>query len=206
MEVHMDEDWLREKYYDEGLSTEEIGELANRSGSTIRYHMKKHGIERRNPHEGMFYGAKYKDPEWLYQKYVEEDLTTDEMGDLAGVYHTTISRHLKENGIGVERQSGENHYNWNGGTSTTYGRGWNKTRELTIKRDYGRCRICNLSREEHKEKFGCDIHVHHRTPRSFFLENYDRETARDKMDALQNLITLCKSCHMHIERRDLAHG
>jgi len=40
-------DWLREKYWEEGLNLEEIGEIAGVSGDTILRWMKKHDIDRR---------------------------------------------------------------------------------------------------------------------------------------------------------------
>lgn len=44
---HDDEDWLREKYYDEHLSISEIAELAGVNEVTIMRRMDEHGIDRR---------------------------------------------------------------------------------------------------------------------------------------------------------------
>lgn len=45
--THMDPDWLREKYHEEGLSLNEMGELAGVNDTAILHAMKKYGIERR---------------------------------------------------------------------------------------------------------------------------------------------------------------
>jgi len=44
---YKDEEWLREKYVDEGKSTREIGDIAGCTGSTISRWLRKHDIERR---------------------------------------------------------------------------------------------------------------------------------------------------------------
>ena len=48
-EIYKDPDWLREKYWEEGLGTKEIGEVADVSAGTILRWMRKHDIERRPP-------------------------------------------------------------------------------------------------------------------------------------------------------------
>ena len=46
--TYWDEDWLREKFVDEGLTMEEIADTVDRSCSTIHKWISKHEIERRN--------------------------------------------------------------------------------------------------------------------------------------------------------------
>lgn len=69
---------------------------------------------------------------------------------------------------------GEHHPRWVGGYSSKYGRGWKVKRELTLERDC-KCKHCGT-----KEK----LEVHHIVPYSV-----------SKNNSLENLITLCKSCH-----------
>lgn len=197
---HSDEEWLRQRYIKEKMSASQIGELVNRTGGAISSYLDKYNIETRDPHEGRKAGNKYNDVEWLYEKYVVEDLTTTEIADLCDCTHTTISRHLEEKGIGVEEQSGENHYNFSSGRTHRMGHDWEEKREDAIQRDFEACRICGMSREDHKEEYNGDIQVHHKTPRRWYLENYNEETAKRKMNEVHNLLTLCKGCHMTIER------
>lgn len=72
--------------------------------------------------------------------------------------------------------------NWKGGKITYRGRGWHGTRTEAIRRDNGRCRSCGATE--------C-LQVHHITPY--------RETKDNNLD---NLVTLCASCHMKVEHRN----
>ncbi|MEI7635873.1 MAG: HNH endonuclease [Syntrophus sp. (in: bacteria)] len=76
------------------------------------------------------------------------------------------------------KQRGESHHAWNGGSSfETYGRDWNRsTRKIVFERDSGKC-----------QNPGClekckRLNVHH--------IDYDKKNSQ-----LDNLITLCTSCH-----------
>lgn len=72
-----------------------------------------------------------------------------------------------------------------------YGVNWSKQRERCLERDDFECRVCGADRDE----LGRDLSVHHITPRSKF-DGQPRE-----MNALENLVTLCPSCHHTYEGR-----
>jgi len=78
-------------------------------------------------------------------------------------------------------QYGENHWNWNGGTSFEhYDKKWsNKFKRLIRKRDNQVCMLCGI----HREKLSRALDVHHL--------NYDK-----KLTIPENCISLCISCHM----------
>jgi DNA-directed RNA polymerase subunit RPC12/RpoP len=75
-----------------------------------------------------------------------------------------------------------------------YGSSWKPQREKAIQRDGERCSLCGLSREEHKEQYGVDLHVHHKIP--FGQYGVDRH---EEANRLQNLMTVCRSCHPQAE-------
>ena len=67
-----------------------------------------------------------------------------------------------------------------------YGDDWSNIRMLIYRRDNFTCQHCLLRMSKYKEGF----HVHHKIP---FLVSFD--------NSLNNLITLCKSCHTKEEMR-----
>lgn len=74
---------------------------------------------------------------------------------------------------------GEKNPNWKGGKITYRGKGWHGIRKQAIRRDKGRCRRCGSQRQ---------LQVHHIVP------------YRDSQNnLLENLVTLCASCHMAVE-------
>ena len=73
-----------------------------------------------------------------------------------------------------------------------YGPDWQKIRLAVRKRDQFKCQVCGAeeTRREHD--------VHHKTPFRAFIQNgvLDREQA----NRLENLTTLCPSCHRKVEQ------
>jgi len=60
-------------------------------------------------------------------------------------------------------------------------------REEALKRDNYTCQNCYMTQEEHMEKWGCSLIVHHKDGNGRYKKN--------KNNTLENLQTLCKSCH-----------
>lgn len=89
--------------------------------------------------------------------------------------------------------SGEGHPNWKGGGNGEYGKRWNAVRERALERDDFQCRICGTTKSE----MGRNPDVHHITPVRAFVESerLDREDAH----FLENVISLCISCHRKAE-------
>jgi hypothetical protein len=71
---------------------------------------------------------------------------------------------------------------------------WSENREKAIERDKQQCQECGMSRGEHREQYGEDLNVHHIKP----LKEFDDA---EKAHSLDNLKTVCKSCHATIEPR-----
>jgi len=85
--------------------------------------------------------------------------------------------------------SGKEHFNWCGGISINYGPSWNKQRNEAMKRDHHCCRLCERTVKETL------IDVHHITPVRFWKVEQEHEI----MNQLNNLISLCRSCHRKYE-------
>lgn len=82
--------------------------------------------------------------------------------------------------------SGPNHGNWKGGQQEYRGLDWRQQRRLALERDNHTCQRCDKTKEE----LGQEPDVHHKVP------------YRDTQDnSLDNLVSLCKPCHMIEEWR-----
>jgi hypothetical protein len=82
---------------------------------------------------------------------------------------------------------GEKHPNWKGGINKYYGPSWYGQKEKTKERDEYSCRLCFNSEDTPS--------VHHITPSRYWVV----EKEHKKMNNLQNLICLCRSCHHKLE-------
>lgn len=77
------------------------------------------------------------------------------------------------------------------GTDGYRGPNWDQQRRLARKRDNYTCQTCGI----HQKQYGKALDVHHIVPfRDFGVDNYLQA------NHLENLVSLCKTCHMLIER------
>lgn len=61
-------------------------------------------------------------------------------------------------------------------------------RDITLRRDEHKCQCCGKSQDEAREEYGFGLDVHHITPYRY-TKDHDPE----------NLMTVCRTCHMWIE-------
>jgi hypothetical protein len=90
--------------------------------------------------------------------------------------------------------NGEDHPSWNPDRDwwPYYGANWSEQREKARQRD-GSCQICGLPSWAYRCLHGKALDVHHVTP----FEEYDDH---EQANRLENLMTLCASCHNIVER------
>jgi len=81
--------------------------------------------------------------------------------------------------------------NWNGGHQKSYGPRWNSIRKDVRKRDEC-CRLCEMSIEEHKNKYGRNPDIHHIKP----IKSFD---SFEQANRKENLVMLCRDCHSKVE-------
>ena len=85
--------------------------------------------------------------------------------------------------------SGEDHPQWQPDTEEiSYKGGWYSQRRRCLERDSRKCQGCGMGWDKHLEENGQGLHVHHITPYRSFDDPCDA-------NELDNLITLCQSCH-----------
>ena len=97
-----------------------------------------------------------------------------------------------------ETFTGPNHPNWKGKEKLAYGPGWDSIRRQAVERDGHRCLFCETTRSE----LGQKPDGHHIVPVRWFVDSDDHE--RRDAHTLDNLICLCRACHLTVEREDVA--
>lgn len=98
---YKDESWLREAYRDHSI--QEMADMIDCSTATIHKYMNEYGIER--PDKNAAKDGQHKDRDWLREKYVTEELSQKEIGDMAGVHKGTIKYWLDKHDIDIRSKS-----------------------------------------------------------------------------------------------------
>jgi len=83
-----------------------------------------------------------------------------------------------------EHHTGENHRMWNGGKESYYGPNWEAQRQKCLQRDNYKCQSCGLDDEDAT----ISLNAHHIIP-------FKRFDDRQKANKVDNLVSLCLSCH-----------
>lgn len=91
-----------------------------------------------------------------------------------------------------ENFNGEDHPRWMGGYDGYYGPNWPETRLQVIIRDQSRCQVCGSTPLD----LDSTLVAHHIQPMRTFKERFDGDTVFERANRLDNLLTLCRGCHM----------
>lgn len=95
-----------------------------------------------------------------------------------------------------ENMSGEDHENvWKGGHVNYYGPNWREQREKALERDGYRCQVCSVDESD----YHLPLDVHHIKRVKKFKDEYEYPEWYKKANKLDNLISLCRSCHKRWE-------
>jgi hypothetical protein len=93
-----------------------------------------------------------------------------------------------------ENLVGENSPAWKGGKSMRLGsKRWQRQRRLARERDHDTCQECGATSQNPDR----ELDVHHIKASDLFADLRDA-------DALDNLVTLCRRCHVHKHKLELA--
>lgn len=114
-EIARDKDFLIQKYEKEKLSMDKIAKLCECNSGTVWYYLKKHGIRKKSKSESIlrdrsecdFETAEktFHDEDWLREKYLNEGLSTTQIGALCGASNKTIHLYLMKFGIRIRTGS-----------------------------------------------------------------------------------------------------
>jgi ribosomal protein L44E len=122
---------------------------------------------------------------------VEKDMTYNEMGAELGLSEVTFWKVMKDHGILQGPRKAERSQNWIGGHKKYRGPGWQKRRKECLRRDGYKCVDCGKTNAEELKDLKRQLSAHHLVP---------YETSKDS--SLENLITVCQSCHMKREHKE----
>ena len=86
--------WLEKKYIENGLTSDEISEFCTVSAKTILRHLKKNNIPIRDAQPKNTSEKKYKNEDWLHEKFVLEDLEQKEIANICNVAPQTIFKYV----------------------------------------------------------------------------------------------------------------
>lgn len=96
-----DADWLYEKYHNEVLTLEEIGDLCGVTRTTISDWLDRHGIEKRTQKETqrLRNAGKHTDREWLAEQYHGKGRSLNHIADECNVDGVTIMNWMERHNI-----------------------------------------------------------------------------------------------------------
>ena len=100
--LYMNEEWLRSKIIDEGLTHSQVAELCGTKYYNIRHWAKKYGIDRpgsTKKDENLKNAEKCKDRDWLYEQYIKLDKSYDTIAKEFNIGKTTVARWVKKHGL-----------------------------------------------------------------------------------------------------------
>ena len=207
----VDRAWLVQKYINEGLGTYQIAKLVNRNPKQVFHWLKGYGIpiRQRTWSIDADKSKPYQQEDWLRNAYVTQGKSTGDIASEFGVTEENILFFLRRYGIDrrtVSEARAIKHWGSSGERNPMYGkRGaevpnwkggitpernafyssveWKRVARAVRARDRWTCQRCgkgNLGRR--------NLHLHH-------LISFAVESERANPD---NLITLCKSCHLWV--------
>jgi len=94
--------------------------------------------------------------------------------------------------------SGDGNPVWRGGRPDYYGPNWEEQRQAALERDGHECQRCGIFESEVSRS----LDVHHKKRLGWFKEEFDRPEWWERGNRLDNLTTLCASCHKKVEWSD----
>lgn len=208
------EEYLREKYVSEEWPINRIADECNASNWAVFQRLNYYGIETRSKgHSGETLPAlsealggkgieKLRDEEWLTKEYITNERSCNDIANELSVVGGTVAKYLRRKGIDVRDRSesiptGSDHHNWKENASPVCGPNWEEQRLKARIRDQGRCQRCGIHDGKHLETANQVNHVHHIVPRSKYVTA--GELDYEKANRLDNLVTLCASCHQQVE-------
>jgi hypothetical protein len=125
--------------------------------------------------------------EIMIKMYRDDFIPVPKIAKIMNINMHTIYLRLEEFGVDRRIIKGDFHPSWKGGSRkyTEYGSNWDTQRQKALKRDNHTCQSCGDNNKK--------LDVHHMKRITEYLTDKDKcEIGND----LENLITLCRYCHI----------
>ena len=191
----LNEAWLREKY--QTMSTLDIADVLGCSHRTVEKYLLRHGIETRGTPPII---RPLDDAETLREWYVEEELPSDEIAEKVGCSPQAVRNWLRTHEIELRDpihlrppRTGPDHPRFRHGIRE-YGQTWYLRRRDRLEFDNYQCVVCGMGMEEHVQKYGRALSVHHIIKKEEF-RNDDGSLDEERAHDIGNLLTLCREHH-----------
>lgn len=193
-----DEGRLRGLYVEQRMTLHKIAEKLGHAEQTVWERLKKSGIEMRDQSAslGIPKDSPLRDEEQLRELYVENNMTGPEIAEDLNCSSSTVYAWLKRHGIERDHPSGKNNGNWDPDKISEYGPSWTEDRRQAVReRDDHTCQDpdCDMTQAECLNEYDCRLHVHH-------LKKACEVDDHEERNAMENLVTLCPSCHRQWEQ------
>lgn len=226
VDLRGEEENIIELYCTEKKSAFQISQIYSCSHRTILRLLSSNGINTRTRMEAQFnyheksISANYLDPDWLYNEHWEKGKSCVEIADELDVSPSTVRNQMDR--LNVKRKNnaeskvglmkGDKHPNWKGGMSsiTQLLREYfsNNLAPLAAKRDNYTCQYCGKTHTilniHHIVPFGKIVHTiidehpeYDARVAGDMQKLYDIVVSDERFTSLDNLITLCKECHLY---------
>lgn len=95
----------------------------------------------------------------------------------------------------ADHLTGDAHWLWDGGYTNYYGPSFPRQRRRALERDEYQCQVCDITREEHYDLYGEDLHMHHIIRFRAFHDAPGEWQNHEEANALENLVTMCQAHH-----------
>jgi hypothetical protein len=127
--------------------------------------------------------------------------TVEKMAHNVKGQQTTCSKQCFKEFMSSTRK-GKDNPQWQGGRFEYYGPNWPEQRKKTLERDNESCQECDMTRDEHYQNYNEDLHIHHKVPRRQIIDEENPTIEQFELaNSLDNLVTVCKSCHRKLESK-----
>ena len=197
---YRDADFLRRKYVRDRQSASDIAEDCGVTKSTVCHWLSRHGItdgtayERgqcENCSEHFRYAPSLRDGIYCSNECANDERKRQVAVECTGcgeTFERCTSLDTEYCSIGCWGEDTASVSDW----AKLYRGVWHRQRRRAMRRDDHRCTVCGISDEEHAERFGRGLEVHHVVPVRLF-DAWDLPV--EEAHTLSNLVTVCRTHH-----------